>query len=151
MVIFCTTEPHKIQGPIRDRLEEYPIRPPTEDELISRMKEICEKEQIQASEEALRLIAQIHGNTPRSSFLAIDSLSDLGEVTIENAKKLFRFDSYKLIDLILTLVDSDPAKAFEYLDALFNLEGPTWIRDAIVLAVSSAFRCLLYTSDAADE
>lgn len=140
IVIFCTTEPHKIQGPIRDRLEEYPIRPPTEDELVHRMTEICQKEQIQASDEVLHLIAQIHGNTPRSSFLAIDSLSDLGEITVENAKKLFRFDSYKLTDLVLTLVDSDPVKAFEYLDMLSNLESSTWIRDAIVLAVSSAFR-----------
>ena len=44
VAILCTTEPHKIVGPLRDRLEEYSVRPPSPDELVNRLVSICAAE-----------------------------------------------------------------------------------------------------------
>ena len=140
IVILCTTEPHKIQGPIRDRVEEYPVYAPPQDALVSRMIYISNLEGLPYEPGALEAVASMNGNTPRSSYLSLGSLAALGGATMESVRQFFRVESYDLVDKALGLLDSDPLAAFRHLDALSARESPTWIRDAIVQAVQAGLR-----------
>jgi DNA polymerase-3 subunit gamma/tau len=140
IVILCTTEPHKIVGPIRDRVEEYNIQPPSKDDLIIRLKDICNKEGFQYEDTALDVIAEMCSRTPRSSLLALESMSILGSITKLTVSQYYRFESYELIGRVLSTLDTDIKKAFDFLDRLSWKESPTWIRDTIIEAISGAFR-----------
>lgn len=140
LVIMCTTEPQKIRGPIRNRLWEYPIRPPSEADVAALLARACSDHKIEAEEAALRVIVQRNGCVPRSSLISLDTLSQLGPVRIADVRKFFRFDSYESVDLLLSTLDEDPARSMGILDSLFDSESPSWVRDAIVLAISSGLR-----------
>jgi len=139
-VILCTTEPQNIKGPIRDRVEEYPVYPPSQEELVGYLERVCQLESVTADRDALSTIVEMTGRTPRSCLLAVDSISVLGDVTVDSVSAHFRFNSYMAVDRILGSLDSDPASAFASLDELSRRESPTWIRDSIVLAISSGLR-----------
>ena len=140
VVMLCTTEPHKIQGPIRDRMEEYPVSAPPAEILVRRMTEICGLEDMPCEAEALDVLVRMNGSTPRSSYLSLSSVAALGPVTGDSVRQFFRFDSYELVDKILCLLDFEPVVAFQHLDRLSSHESPSWIRDTIVQAISSGLR-----------
>ena len=140
IIILCTTEPHKIVGPIRDRVEEYNIQPPSQDALVMRLKDVCEKESLQYEDEALSIIAMMCSRTPRSSLLALESMSILGPITLSTVSQYYRFESYELVGKILSTLDINVKHAFDFLDKLSHRESPTWIRDMIIEAISGAFR-----------
>jgi DNA polymerase III subunit gamma/tau len=139
-VILCTTEPHKMKGPLRSRVEEYPISPPKLEEIIPRLSNISVLEGVKADPEALRVIVNMNDCCPRTSILSLQRMSVLGDVTIDSVRQFFRFNSYELIDKILYNLDSSPVSAFAMLDELASIEGPVWIRDTIVFAIVSGMR-----------
>jgi DNA polymerase III subunit gamma/tau len=140
VVILCTTEPHKIREPIRSRVEEYPIQPPDSDEMLNRMNAICQKERIVAEEEALRVIVRMHRTCPRLCLLSLNSLASVGDVTVSATQEFFRFNSYECIVNLLAHVNTDLTKSISLLDELSTRETPSWIRDNMVYAISSAVR-----------
>jgi DNA polymerase III subunit gamma/tau len=140
IVILCTTEAHKMRGPLRSRVEEYPISPPPADEITSWLQQICQQEKIEADSEALKVIAKMNDCCPRTSVLSLERLQFLGPITMESTREFFHFNSYELIDKVLFSIDSSPAKAFSLLDELASSESPTWIRDSIVAAIASGMR-----------
>lgn len=140
VVILCTTEPDNIKGPIRNRVEEYPIYPPTEEDLRSRLNSICEKENINYEPDAISIIMKMNNNTPRSCILSLNTISLFGSIDTNNVKDYFRFNDYSVINDILRTVDSNPHNALSTLEVLATKESPTWIRNSIVLAISSGLR-----------
>ncbi|HED05455.1 MAG TPA: AAA family ATPase [Ignavibacteria bacterium] len=140
IVILCTTEPQHIKGPIRDRVEEYAIYPPLIEDLVVRLESVCDIESIMYEHDAILALINITEKTPRSCLIALDSLDTIGGVTLENVQSYFRFDSYSFVSKFLSLLDKDTLSAFYILDDLSNVESPTWIRDAIILAIVSEFR-----------
>ena len=140
VIIMCTTEPHKIGEAIRSRLEEYPITPPSESDIITRMKMVCDLEGIKSEPDALTMVARHHKCCPRICLTSLDTLRTLGGATVSIAAEFFRYGSMEQLVDALSKVDSNPANAFELLDHLFSSEGPSWVRDNIVAAVSSELR-----------
>lgn len=140
IVILCTTDPQKVKAPIRSRLEEYPIHPPPTNELINRLKSVCSQENIKFTEEGIQLIVKIKENCPRECLIALDTISQIGSIDDISVKSHFRFKSFELISQMLQTIDSSPSEAFVILDELFNQESPTWIKDHIIMAISSSLR-----------
>jgi len=56
--IFATTEPHKVLPTILSRVQRFDFKRITVDEIVSRLKAICEKEDITIDEESLHVIAK---------------------------------------------------------------------------------------------
>jgi DNA polymerase III subunit gamma/tau len=139
-VILCTTEPHKIQGPIRDRLEEYPIRPPKFDDLLARMVKICQENDINFDEESLKMIIRNNKNTPRSSLISLHSLSNSGDINVNEVKSYFRIDSFELINKLLNTISVDLKSGINIYRQLLDEESPTWIKSNIIHAVISSIR-----------
>jgi DNA polymerase III subunit gamma/tau len=140
VVILCTTEPYKIGEAIRSRLEEYPISPPPEKDVVARLELICKAEGIPYDLDALSIVSNHNKCCPRTCLTSLDTLRTLGGVSVSIVTDLFRYNSMKTLADILSNVDSDPATAFEKLDDLFSHEGPTWVRDNIIAAISSSLR-----------
>ena len=139
-VILCTTEPHKIKAPIRSRVEEYPVHPPLPEEILARLHQVCTQESLEADPEALKIVVRMLDSCPRTCIRALSTMSVRGPITIASANEFFRFDDYSAIDRILSLIDQNPRKAFESLDSLVAVQSPSWIRDQMVSAISSAMR-----------
>lgn len=140
IIILCTTEPHKIREPIRSRVEEYPIQPPSLGDMMFRMVDICKQENIEYEEDALGLISYMHQNCPRSCLMTIGSIATIGSITVDLAKQFFRFDSFESIRSILVTLGTDPVKSLELLDSLATRETPSWIKYHLMLAITSGLR-----------
>lgn len=139
-VILCTTDPQKVKGPIRSRVEEYPIYAPSDAEILERLKFIANEESISYEESGLKLIPTVKENCPRECIIALDTISQLGPITESLVKSHFRYSSYILISELLSTLNDDPKKTINLLDELIDKETPTWVRDNIVKAISSAIR-----------
>lgn len=140
VIILCTTEPHNIRSAIRDRVEEYPISHPNPDDVLKRIKEICECEDIKYENDALKLLISINSSNPRTSFTGLQSSAMLGDITYEAIRSIYRFDSKEKVIRVLELLDCNLKGAFQELEELFQNEGSMWVRDEIVSSISSSIR-----------
>jgi len=140
LVILSTTEPHKIQGPLRSRLTEFSISPPSTQELEARLRQISNIESIKISDEALRLIIQAQNNCPRTCFVALDMLAIAGEVTIDDVKTYFRFGAIEKLVGALNTLSTVPIDAIISISELLDSEGPSWVRDNVIIVITNAIR-----------
>ena len=65
MFILATTEPHKIPITIHSRCQRYDFRRITIDTIAGRLRELVDREQVQAGERALRDLAQMAAGARR--------------------------------------------------------------------------------------
>lgn len=56
--IFATTEPHKVLPTILSRVQRFDFKRISVDEIVARLKKICQKEQISIDDESLHVIAK---------------------------------------------------------------------------------------------
>lgn len=140
LVILSTTEPHKIQGPLRSRLTEFPVSAPPPMELFTHLRKVCTAESIKASNEVLQLIMQVQENCPRTCLTTLELLSIGGEISEQDVRDHFRFGAIEKLLWALERLSTDPRAALGAVSELLDTEGPTWVRDHIILAVTSAVR-----------
>lgn len=140
VVILCTTEPHSIKTAIRSRVEEYPVSYPSESELEHHLAYVCDAQRIKFEPEALSLIVSLNARCPRTSLTTLQSSALIGPITVATVKEITRFASMEAVVRALCLLQSDPRAASVEFDAVFDQEGPTWVRDQVVLAISSGMR-----------
>jgi len=70
--LMCTTESHKIPVTIASRCQQFTFRSVDFEELVTRMREICVLEKVEADDEALAVIAQAGEGSVRDSLSALD-------------------------------------------------------------------------------
>lgn len=140
IVIMCTTEPGKILGTIRDRVEEYPVHAPSQADVEGRLRLVCGERGLRADPEAIAAIVTMCARTPRTSLLALEAMAALGPVTLALVGEYYRLSSHEAVVRVLSLVDYDIPAALSALDELSYRESPTWVRDAMVDAVTGAQR-----------
>src|SRR5512135_1932119 len=140
LVILSTTEPHKIQGPLRDRLTEFPISAPPSDDLLFHLRHVCTAENIQAPEDAIRLVMQAQTNCPLTCLTALEMLGSAGPVTVDDVKIYFRFGAIEKLIRALEGLSTDPKVALSAVSELLDTEGPSWVRDNTILVITSAVR-----------
>lgn len=138
--MMCTTEPHKIRGAMRSRLEEYPISAPSTNSMVSRLESICASEQIPHDPAALGVLAKASQNCPRVCIRAVETMAVSGPVDMNAVREFLRFGSYETVDKILATIDEHPRPAIQAFDELVDREGATWVRDTMLFAVSSGLR-----------
>jgi len=121
--IMCTTESHKIPVTIASRCQQFSFRSVDFDELVNRMRWICEQEGIGAEEEALAVLAQVGEGSVRDSLSALDQAiagcgANLTAVEVRELLGLFSLDS--LGTAAQALRDSDSGVM---LDIVLDLES----------------------------
>lgn len=75
--ILATTDVHKIPATIISRTQRFTFKTVSKDELISHLKEISKKENINITDEALGLIAEYGEGSVRDSISLLDQMSNL--------------------------------------------------------------------------
>ena len=140
LVILSTTEPHKIQGPLRSRLTEFQINAPEISELELHLRKIADNECIKINDEALRLLIKAQDNCPRTCLTSLEILSVYGEVTLENIKSYFKFGSIEKLIQALEYLVVKPVDAIVLISELLGSEGPSWVRDNVISIVINAVR-----------
>jgi DNA polymerase III subunit gamma/tau len=138
--ILCTTDPGKIRPAVRDRVEEYPVRPPPEAEIVSLMASICSSESIEHEPGVLLEIARSCLNSPRACLNSVNTLSTTGGLTVASVRELFRYSQVEAVAGVLRDFDKDPPGALACLDPIMSSESPSWVCETIIKLVSSAVR-----------
>jgi DNA polymerase-3 subunit gamma/tau len=102
--VFCTTEPHRLPDTIHSRCQRFDFRRISTEDIVKRLKQICEKEGREAEPGALRLIARTSKGGMRDSETLLDQLTSYcGEtITVADVEKalgaLPRSRIFKLLD-----------------------------------------------------
>ena len=138
--ILCTTEPNKIRAAVRDRVDEYPIRPATHDDLVGLLRRICETEGVIYSIEALSEIVSNSDRSPRSSINVLQSIMFTDDVSVPSVHKYYRYDSLKIIRDSLSLLMDKTSYCLQEITPVFESESSIWIRDSMVKVISQSVR-----------
>jgi len=108
--IFATTEIRKVPITILSRCQRFDLRRLDEKEIVSHLKNILKKENVEAQEQALELIAKMSEGSVR------DSLSILDQALASNNHE--KFLSAELVEKMLGL--NDKVKVIELFENLLN-------------------------------
>lgn len=140
VIIFCTTDPDSVQEAIRSRMEEYPIRSPSETELLSWLERICEAESIKHEAQALKTIISVSEFCPRICVNNLESLTQFGEISEELVSDHFHLQSYRLVSQIISDIPNNSERAIKYFCKLKDLESASWIRDKLLACAMGKIR-----------
>ncbi len=119
--ILCTTEPHRLPDTVRGRCQSFSFLRPSPDELIEALSRIVQAEQINADDDALRLIARHAGGSFRDAISSLDQLSSAGNGSIDTQSVqaiLGVVDDEVLTQLIDAINAGDARQALTMLDDL---------------------------------
>jgi DNA polymerase-3 subunit gamma/tau len=117
--IFCTTDPEKIPITVLSRCQRFDFPPVQTDQILGRLKFICENEGTQADEAALALIARRAAGSMRDSQSLLEQLLSFGGNHIHVADvhaMLGTADETRLASFATRLIERDAAGALQELD-----------------------------------
>ncbi|MGB3399302.1 MAG: DNA polymerase III subunit gamma/tau [Candidatus Deferrimicrobiaceae bacterium] len=97
--VFATTEPNRIPDTILSRVQRFDFRMLTEEEILTRLREMAEAEKIAFEEGALRLVAQFAFGSMRDGQSILEQAAVSGDGTI----------SASLVEEMLGLVGTEAA------------------------------------------
>ena len=117
--ILATTDPQKVRATIRSRCMELNFRRVTEEDLASGMKRICDKRNIEITEDALSTIAARAGGSVRDALSILEQCIAAGDARLDRSLVL-EYTGAAGEDFYLALTDAvlsgDPGKALIYID-----------------------------------
>ena len=161
--MLCTTESHKIPVTIASRCQQFSFRSVDFNELIARMRWICEQEGIQAEEEVLGVIAQVGEGSVRDSLSALDQAiaccgATLSSEELRSLLGLFPVESLSRVSDALS--DSSSQRMLEVVGEIernggnlqhFCRELTRYFRNLLVLKISKGPTRLVNASAAEQE
>ena len=108
--ILATTEPHKIPATILSRCQRFDFKRVSSKDIADRMSYICEKENIQAEDKALSLIARNSQGALRDALSILDQCMSFGNEKIEHndvIELLGTVNIDELFELSQSIIDCD--------------------------------------------
>ena len=138
--IFATTEIKKIPITVVSRCQRFDLSRIKSSELFEFIKEIKDKENGKASDEALKLIVKISEGSVRDALSLLDrsllSLDDNTELNLNIAQKIFGYyDKSQLIDLFELILKGEEIKVIEIYRKIYDqgIEPKVFINDFLEL------------------
>ncbi|MCK4334941.1 DNA polymerase III subunit gamma/tau [candidate division WOR-3 bacterium] len=120
--IFATTEPHKVPATILSRCQRFDFKRIAPDVIAKRLEMIIEKENLDVSEDAVRLIADIADGGLRDAESVLEQITTFkqGRVTAEDVTELLGIVPYERFSHLLKLVgEKDEAGLLAFLEQTF--------------------------------
>ncbi len=148
--VLCTTEAHKVPATIASRCQHFSFRSVSFDEIVGRMRWICEQEGIEADDEAFAVLAQVGEGSVRDSLSALDQAIACCGTTLkaEDVRGLLgAFSLDTLSQITQALTDRDSARMLGIID---NLVRNGHHLQHFVRELARYFRNLLVTKIAGD-
>ncbi|MEN6604811.1 MAG: DNA polymerase III subunit gamma/tau [Bryobacteraceae bacterium] len=161
--ILCTTESHKIPATIASRCQHFSFRSVDFEDLVARMKWICEQEGVEADADVLAILAQAGDGSVRDSLSALDqAIACCGNKlnAAEVRALLGRFSVDLLEQVTQALVASDSRRMLDIVAELdrnglnlqhFSRELSRYLRNLLVAKVAGAETRLIAASPAERE
>ena len=117
--ILATTEPHKIPATILSRCQRFDFKRVSSKDIASRMAYICKKENIEAEEKALSLIARNSQGALRDALSILDQCMSFGNEKIEYndvIELLGTVNIDELFELSQAIIGEDTKKSLQILN-----------------------------------
>lgn len=114
--IFATTEPHKIPVTILSRCQRFDFRKISLPQVVGRLREIADREELKISDRALALVARRGEGSMRDSLSALDQVLAFcgSEIRDEEIQALFgQVDRRLLLDAVEGILQHDGRRALE--------------------------------------
>lgn len=86
--LFATTEPHRIPVTVLSRCQRYKFERISAEAIIGRLKYICEKEKINADDDALRLISSLSDGAMRDAISILDQAASSADGKLIKAEDI---------------------------------------------------------------
>lgn len=87
--VLCTTDPQKIITTIKDqRCSEFELNPLKDEEIKSLLQDVCKKEKLKVSEEALDYVVEFVEGIPRRALTSLNKVIHLKDQSLKAVKKL---------------------------------------------------------------
>jgi len=93
LFILATTDPQKLLDTIKSRCEKYDFRRVEEDNIVERLIFICEQEEKQFDEEALRIVAKSCGGSVRDAETLLASYFSSDYISVQVVQELLTIES----------------------------------------------------------
>ena len=121
--ILATTEPHKVLETIVSRCQRFDLKRITIEDIVKKLREISDIEQIKITDEALLTIAKNVSGGLRDSLALLDQVSILG-VKEEISKELIeevlgKINFSVLLNLLNDIYNEDIAKTLQDVDEIY--------------------------------
>lgn len=143
---FATTEPNKIPVTILSRCQKYDFAGIRPDQIVETLTDICEREEVEADQQALQIVARRAGGSMRDAQSLLEQLLSFGNQKLSAElvhQALGLAPDDRVLDLLESLADGDLARALTLLDeAAGSGVQPVdllsalleFLRDAMILA-----------------
>lgn len=121
--LFATTEPHKVLPTIVSRCQRFNLNRIPPDLILQKLLFICQQLEINADEDALRIIAQMAEGGLRDAESLLDQIFAFheGKVTSEIVQSIFGIMSREtFFEIDKAAKEGDLSKAFEITDRIFS-------------------------------
>ena len=117
--IFCTTDPEKLPITVLSRCQRFDFAPVQTDSIMGRLREIVDAEQLEAEDEALRLIARRAEGSMRDSQSLLEQVVSFssGKLTLQTVHTILgTADDARLHELGQALAAGDAPLALALID-----------------------------------
>lgn len=101
--LFCTTDPGKMQKPLRQRCMHFQFTKLSSELIIERLITVCEQEKLVYEKEALPLIAERSGGHVRNALNLVEECIYLGPISVKNMNIISRDYDDELYTIIANL------------------------------------------------
>lgn len=148
--ILATTDPQKVPETIHSRCQRFDFHRISAKDISLRLDAICVSEGVEASSEALDLIAHHAEGGMRNALTALEQLIAFGEgkITLAIAEHMLGgINTAKVVDLVHAIASRDVAACFRFTDKLvnegidlvqFTREMAKYVRDLYVMSLCDA-------------
>lgn len=119
--IFCTTDTQKIPNTIISRVQRFNFTPISDNNMMNRLKIVCNKENLSISDEALMYIIKSAKGNLRQALTNLDKCILYGELTKDNICKVLNLVSLDVLtDLYNAYNDKDIKQIINIIEAIYN-------------------------------
>lgn len=120
--MFCTTEIQKVPATILNRVQRFDLSKLTFDQILNRLKYICEQEKVNYDIDALNYITKISNGGMRDAIANLEKVISLEEiVSLDNCLNVLNNNDYKsMFNLINFIVDRKDPSALQVIQDLNN-------------------------------
>ena len=119
--ILCTTDTEKLPKTIISRCQQINFKRANPEEIVSRLKKICQEESLESEQEALREIAKLSDGSFRDATKILEQISFAGKISLAEVRKtagiLAEFDPK---DFLTLLKDRKVKEALEWINSAAN-------------------------------
>jgi DNA polymerase-3 subunit gamma/tau len=125
-IILCTTNPEDLIEPFKSRFNSLKVRRPAVQDIVDRLKYICESENVKYDEASLRLIASQCNRVPRESINKLEMIALNGEVSYDNTLEELQMVRVGLYHEYVDLLGKDIFLAMQFIEDLYEEHGIDW-------------------------